>query len=462
LKNPYLQVLLSSPEDVEDFIYPLMLSNADNMKSVFVPHYIQKEILDSQVRNKVIVAGRRWGKTLMASTIACSCIMAGALSKGTEPTRGWVVSKNYELASKVFRLIYCSLVVKSRFKPVSKKNIDSNAHIEFEWGSVVEAKSADSPESLIGEGLDWIVFDEFASCKAVIWEQYLRPTLTDREGIVIFIGSPRGYNYAYDLFKLGQSEEFPTWKSWRSPSWDNPYLDPVEIAQAKKELSPIIFDQEYGASFQSNVGAVYSDFDVLSHGISKVEIDPRWRHFRSIDFGYENPFVCIWIAVNPLDQVIVYDEYYRSHVSVEQASADILQRELGHADWWDIGKSGLVGGKDAVNYEYTVCDPSAASARATLREKGINTIAPKSDVLKGIELMRQQLKYREDGKVGLLVDIDRCPNTTKEFQDYHYPEARSINSNEAPVKESDHSMDCGRMFLLQWKRGGMKQSVAVY
>jgi hypothetical protein len=76
--------------------------------------------------------------------------------------------------------------------------------------------------------------------------------------------------------------------------------------------------------------------------------------------------------------------------------------------------------------------------------------------------MRQQLKYREDGKVGLLVDIDKCPNTVKEYQDYHYPEARSINSNESPVKESDHSMDCGRMFLLQWRRGGMTQSTAVY
>jgi hypothetical protein len=447
---------------MEEKIYPLMLSNADNMRSVFVPHPKEKEILDSQARNKVIVAGRRWGKTLMASTIASACIMAGALSKGTEPTRGWVVSKNYELASKVFILIYRSLVVKSRFKPVSKKNIDSNAHIEFEWGSVVEAKSADSPDSLIGEGLDWIVFDEAAACKAVIWEQYLRPTLTDREGIAIFITTPRGYNWIYDLFKLGQSEEFPTWASWRSPSWDNPYLDKAEIAQAKKELSSIIFEQEYMASFQSNVGAVYSDFDVLSHGISKPEIDPRWRHFRSIDFGYENPFVCLWIAVNPLDQVIIYDEYYRSHVSVEQAAADILQKELEHAGIFGIANNGLYDGKHAVNYEFTTCDPSAASARATLRDKGINTIAPKSDVLKGIELMRQQLKYREDGKVGLLVDIDRCPNTVKEYQDYHYPEARSINSNELPVKESDHAMDPGRYFLCQWKRGGMKQSTAVY
>jgi hypothetical protein len=435
------------------FFNKVIASHGDH-RAIYVPHKIQQEIHDDMSRFKVVIAGRRWGKSLLASIEAEAMLLVPG-------TRGWIVSKTYDLTEKIFRYIKATIIQKFRIKPIHLRDT-APYYLELPWGSVVEGKTAEHADSLIGEGLDWLVFDECAACKSVIWEQYLRPTLTDREGRALFLTTPRGYNWVFDLFKRGQSEEHPEWKSWRSPSWDNPFLSKVDIAEAKSTLSPIIFDQEYGASFQSNVGAVYSDFDVLSHGISKPEIDLRWRHFRSIDFGYENPFVCIWIAVNPLDQVIVYDEYYRSHVSVEQASADILRRELGHADWWDIGKSGLVGGKDAVNYEYTVCDPSAASARATLREKGINTIAPKSDVLKGIELMRQQLKYREDGKVGLLVDIDRCPNTVKEYQDYHYPEARSINSNEAPVKESDHAMDCGRMFLLQWKRGGMKQSVAVY
>jgi PBSX family phage terminase large subunit len=459
MKNPYLQYLLSQPSEIARLIYPLMLSNADNMKSVFVPHPVEQKVIENQARNKVIVAGRRWGKSLLASTLASACIMAGVMSKGSQPTRGWVVSKNYELASKVFRLIYRSLVIKSRFKPVSKKDIDSNAHIEFEGGSVVEAKSADSPDSLIGEGLDWIVFDEAAACKAVIWEQYLRPTLTDREGIAIFITTPRGYNWIYDLFKRGQSEDFPTWASWRSPSKDNPFLEESEIEQARLELSTIVFEQEYMASFQSNVGAVYSDFDIISHGISKLEIDPRWRHFRSIDFGYENPFVCLWIAVNPLDQAIIYDEYYKSRVSVEQAAAEIFQREQEHAQW--IGTSDkMIDGKDAVEYEYTTCDPSAASARATLLEKGIATIAPRSEVLTGIELIRQQLKYREDGKTGLLVDLERCPNTIKEFQLYHYPEPTSRDSNENPVKENDHSMDSFRYWIVQWKRGIIRQSTA--
>jgi len=460
MKNQFLHFFLTNPEVQRKVIYPRMLANADNMRSVFIPHDPQQLVLEDLSRNKVLVAGRRWGKTLTAATIASTCILAGEFSKGEEPTRGWVVSKHYELADKVTRLIYRSLVIKSRFATVACNNLGKNAHIEFKYGSIVEAKSAENPDSLIGEGLDWIVFDEAASCKSVIWEQFLRPTLTDREGIAIFISTPRGYNWFYDLFKRGQSEEFQTWQSWRSPSWDNPYLPMTEIEQAKAELSQMVFEQEYGASFQSNVGAVYPDFDILSHGVSKPEIDPTWQHFRAIDFGYENPFVCLWITVDPLDRVIVYDEYYRSHVSVEQACIDIMQKEQEHSQWWQIPDN---KGGNAIDYEFTVCDPSAASARATMLEKGIVTSKAKTDIVGGIELVRQALKYRDDGLTGLAVDIDRCPNTIKESQLYSYPELiTSINSREAPTKENDHAMDCLRYFMSLWKRGFIRELEAIY
>ncbi|MEK7395934.1 MAG: hypothetical protein AAB116_03245, partial [Candidatus Poribacteria bacterium] len=109
-------------------------------------------------------------------------------------------------------------------------------------------------------------------------------------------------------------------------------------------------------------------------------------------------------------------------------------------------------------YEWTTCDPSAASARATLLEKGIETIAPRSNIVQGLELVRQQLKVRADGKPGLLVS-NRCINTIKEFNLYSYPESKDI---EAPEKVNDHAMDCLRYFLIQWNRGDISQKIAVY
>ena len=120
-------------------------------------------------------------------------------------------------------------------------------------------------------------------------------------------------------------------------------------------------------------------------------------------------------------------------------------------------------GGNALDYEFTVCDPSAASARATMLEKGIVTSKAKTDIVGGIELVRQALKYRDDGLTGLAVDIDRCPNTIKESQLYSYPELiTSINSREAPTKENDHAMDCLRYFMSLWKRGFIRELEAIY
>ena len=72
--------------------------------------------------------------------------------------------------------------------------------------SEVEGKSSDNPNSLVGEGLDYLVLDECAKMKKVIWEMYLRPTLSDRKGKALFITTPEGYNWIYDLYLLGQDK----------------------------------------------------------------------------------------------------------------------------------------------------------------------------------------------------------------------------------------------------------------
>ena len=468
MKNPFLADLIRSPE----LVYPYMLSSADNMRSVFVPHEHQDVVLTSPARNKAVLAGRRWGKTLTAASFASNCILAGELTQGLMPTRGWVVSKDYGLADKVTRLIYQSLVIKSGVKTKFARNLGTNAYLQFKYGSVMEAKSAENPDSLIGEGLDWLVFDEFASCKAIVWEQYLRPTLTDREGVVLFIGTPRGYNWAYDLFLRGQSSEFPTWQSWRSPSWDNPHLSKDEIEQAKAELSQMVFGQEYGASFQSNVGAVYSDFDIEAHGLKDIEINPLWKHYRCFDFGYENPFVCLWIAVDPSDVVHVYDEYYVSHKLVADHIEAIKKIEESHARLFNYQvhesqrESMEMNAFDAVVYQMNMADPEDAAARAEMAQKGIQTITPSGNnkrVQTQIDIIRALMKYRSDGSTGFKVDIDRCPNTVRELQNWHYPELRNAhNASENPVEEDDHTCKSLGYFGAGWKRGFIRELEAIY
>ncbi len=400
--------------------------------SNYNPHSGQVRLHDSKTRFRVIVAGRRWGKSLSAAKEAEAMILM-------EETRGWVVSKTYDLAKKVIREIYKDLIITHKIKPV-KNQMSGPLVLEFSWGSIVEGKSAEHPESLLGEGLDWLIFDECAKCDAVIWEQYLRPTLTDREGWALFITTPNGYNWVYDLWKRGHDPDYPEWDSFKSPSWENPHLSTQDIEEARRTLQEAVFMQEYGADFTLSSGQVYKEFDIVKHVIpeSQLYIHHDWAKFRSIDFGYENPFVCLYITVDPEDRVIIYDEYYQRHRTVEHHSK--ILNQFG------------------TRFEITTCDPSGASARATLLEHGIPTVALRTDVLTGLEAVRQCLKVRENGTPGLYVS-SRCVNTIKEFTLYSYPVSGNM---EEPLKEYDHCMDAIRYFVVYWRRGYIKQIPGVY
>lgn len=408
--------------------------------SGYQPHPGQILLHNTMERFRVVIAGRRWGKSLSAAKEAEIML----LSPGT---RGWVVSKTYDLTRKVIREIYNNMIVRHKLKP-SKEQMSGSIILEFPWGSWVEGKSAEHPESLLGEGLDWLIFDECAKCKESVWEQYLRPALTDREGWALFITTPNGYNWIYDLWQRGSNPDNCEWKSIKSPSWENPYLSSEDIEEARGTMSEAVFMQEYGASFTLSSGQVYKEFDEAVHVISEPElfIHPSWPRYRSIDFGYENPFVCLYFVVDPEDRLIIYDEYYQRHRTLEQHSG--LLNEKG-----DPSMPGQTS-----QFEYTVCDPSGASARATLLENGIPTLALRSNILQGLESVRQQLKVREDGKPGLYIS-KQCVETIKEFNLYSYPES---SDSEEPLKKYDHAMDAIRYFVVSWKRGYINQQTGKY
>lgn len=413
--------------------------NADKLYEHFdfVPHPGEQELLDSEERFLVWICGRRWGKSITAARWAEKSILLPG-------TRGWVVSETYDLTRKVIRVIYED-VVTNMMRPAGlellAKQMSGPILLEFPWGSIVEGKSAKNVDSLMGEELDWLIIDEFCSSKVAAWEYYLRPTLTSRMGRCLFIGTPKGYNWGWDLYKRGMSDD-PDWKSYKAPSWENPHLPAEDLEEARRTLSPIAFAQEYGADFTTHTGQVYKEFDETIHVVPAAElaayIDPEWDKFRSIDFGYENPFVCVYITVDPEDRIIVYDEYVQRHTTVEQHAANLNE--------------------DGVDYEYSTCDPSGASPRATLLENGIPTVAIRSDVVQGLEGVRECLRLRDDEQPGFYIS-DRCVETLLEFNLYSYPERGDM---EAPKKQHDHCMDAIRYFIVNWKRGYIKQYTGQY
>jgi predicted phage terminase large subunit-like protein len=141
----------------------------------------------------------------------------------------------------------------------------NNLDITMINGAKIYVRGADRPDTLRGVSLTYAVLDEVADIKPEAWEQVIRASLSDRKGRALFLGTPKGRNWFYDLFKLGQSQEDSEWKSWHFTTRDNPLIDPSEIESAKKTLSSFAFKTEYLASFD-NAGSNIFREEWLKYG----------------------------------------------------------------------------------------------------------------------------------------------------------------------------------------------------
>jgi hypothetical protein len=159
----------------------------------------------------------------------------------------------------------------------------NNLDITLINGAKIYVRGADRPDTLRGVSLTYAVLDEVADIKPEAWEQVIRASLSDRRGRALFIGTPKGRNWFYDTFKLGESEDDPDWKSWHFTTADNPLIDQQEIESAKKTLSSFAFKQEFMASF-TNAGA-----DIFKEEWIKYGEEPEYgSYFVAVDLaGFE-------------------------------------------------------------------------------------------------------------------------------------------------------------------------------
>jgi phage FluMu gp28-like protein len=128
--------------------------------------------------------------------------------------------------------------------------------VTLRGGGWVQVRSADNPDSLRGEGLDYVVMDECAFTRARAWREALRPALADRQGKALFISTPKGRDWFWHLWLRGQGDD-SGWASWTFPTSANPYIETSEVEAARETLPDRIFRQEYLAEFLEDAGAVF-------------------------------------------------------------------------------------------------------------------------------------------------------------------------------------------------------------
>lgn len=297
----------------------------------YEPHPAQLKIHNTAARFRVLANGRRWGKTLLGAKEVEP--LAFVLNRRNEPQIVWIIGPEYDDCEKEFRVIYDDfrkLGVDSLSRRFTNNKDSGNMVIHTNWGFHLECRSAKDPESLVGEGLDSILFVEAGRLNRRVWRS-ARPGLSDKRGGAMFTGIPEGStetSLLYDLWSRGQDDTRPSWRSWRMPSWTNSVVFPggrwdEEIVEAESDLTEDEFRQQYGAEFVERTGRVMKEWDDEVH-LKTLEFDPALPLYGAVDYGYTNPFVWLWLQQDRKGVVYVLEEHYITLRDTAEIATEVL------------------------------------------------------------------------------------------------------------------------------------------
>jgi hypothetical protein len=216
----------------------------------YVPHKRQAELHASRARFRIAIKGRQSGGTLAAVVEIVQFAMSHPRAQ-----LYWVTAA-LSLKSRAWRALAQVIPAK-----LIRRKSEVDLSIELKNGARIQIRSADSPDTqLVSETLDGVVCDEFAQYDDQVWPMHIRPMLATTNGWALFVGTPRGHNWAHDLYLRGLADD-PEWASFRWPSTASPYFTKTEYLRAKTEMPERIFAQEIEAEFVSGSGAVFRNIE---------------------------------------------------------------------------------------------------------------------------------------------------------------------------------------------------------
>jgi len=259
------------------------------------PHPGQAEVHKHPARFKVLAAGRRWGKTRLGVNECLEVAAAGG--------RAWWVAPNYKMSEVGWRpLRRIANKIGAEVRRVDRQIILPN-------GGEVTVRSADTPDSLRGEGLDYIVLDECAFIPEAAWTEALRPALSDRQGGAIFISTPKRRNWFFRLYQNGLNGD-GEWQSWRFPTSANPYIEPAEIIAARDGLPEDIFSQEYLAEFLEGEGAVFRNITACMTAPKTTPADHEGHMIMAgVDWAKQADYTAVSIGCQTCQMEVAIDRF---------------------------------------------------------------------------------------------------------------------------------------------------------
>jgi hypothetical protein len=278
-------------------------------------HINQTKILESTARFRVVMCGRRFGKSELSQIEIISNALQGMKVAYITPT--------YKLAKTFFeKLTQC----------VPFENNKSDLTIHFPNEGTVEFFTGERLDNLRGRKFHLVVIDEasFISDLQNGWLNSIRPTLTDYQGRALFLSTPRGKNYFYSLYMKGGQRD---WESFKFTTYDNPYILTSEINDAKAQLPNTVFEQEYMANPMENAANPFGAEHITKCIFSLSLNEPM---FYGIDLAKSFDWTVI-IGLDSEGKVCHFDRFQKDWLQTKETIKQIRKHKHIFIDSTGVG-----------------------------------------------------------------------------------------------------------------------------
>jgi hypothetical protein len=278
--------------------------------------HAQGEVFTSRKRFRVLVAGRRFGK----SYLSCIELLRGAIERPGETF--FYAAPTYRMAKDIAWKVMKRLVPKAWIK---SKN-ETDLKIELVNGSTIELKGTENAMALRGRSLAGVVLDEAAFMDAEVWFEVIRPALADKQGWALFISTPDGTaSWFYDLWCYCEEGD-ADWQRWQFTTIEGDNVPAAEIEAARAQLDARTFRQEFEASFENLSGLVAVSFS--DDNIDKIVQDlPVLPLLIGLDFNVD--FMAGVCAVKKGDELWIFDEIILTGGATTWDFCEVVQQKFG-------------------------------------------------------------------------------------------------------------------------------------
>lgn len=384
---------------------------------------VQKIVSDNPARFKVVVAGRRWGKSYLS--------MSQMAKFARYPNRKiFYVSPTYRQSKQILWDDLKNKMIACRW---AKKINESDLTIRLVNNSIIHLRSADNPDSLRGVSIDYLVMDECAMIDPKTWTEVLRPALSDRQGHAMFITTPKGHNWVYDLYQ--NAHNLPGWFAYQSTTLEGGMVPESEIDMARSELDEKSFRQEYEATFETYAGMIYYNWSPERNVVRRPVDDLAKNEILHVAMDFNVSPLVAAIARITGNEIHVIDEIKMDGSNTFEMADELKHRYPNNRMWVYPDASGQARKTSSNTSDHNIL----RQAGFTIKAKGVNP--PVKD---RIAAMNASL-LSATGDVRLTVD-PKCKNVINCISKQTYKEGTQV-----PDKSSDldHFNDA-LGYLVHW------------